>query len=337
MAKPKKRIGEPIKASKFLDALKFCQLVTKPEGAPFDTHVLLKNHWAIAFNGVLAVGQKIEEDINAAPNSSLMYQALAKCGDTFSITQLNNDRISVKSNKFKAMVPCIDIAVMSGAIPDAPLGAIDDRFKTAIEAVSGIQEGRNPQQVIHASVLMAGGSIIATDAKVMIEFWHGIDLPIGIALPKSFGAILSKCDKKLTKFGFSKSSVTFYFEDESWIRTQFFAEPWPDVRNVLDKKSNAWPVPNDFWKALDAVEPFSETGDVYFDQGLLRSHDNEGEGASYEVFGIPKGPIFSAKQLNIIRPFAKMIDFQAPGIYDSSTMLMFFGDNCRGAIAGRSK
>jgi hypothetical protein len=334
MARPKKRTSEPeVKASTFLDALKFCKLVTKTEGPPNETHLLLKDHWAIAFNGILACGHKITEDIYCAPNADLMTQALSKCGEHFSITQLDNNRLSIKSNKFKAIVPCIDPTLLGVAIPDAPIAIIDDRFKEAVSAVS-VLASDTAQSVVAASVLMAGASVIATDRKCLMEYWHGIDLPYGIALPKIFANILTKINKKLTKFGFSQSSTTFYFEDKSWLRTQFFAEPWPDVRNILDRKCNCWPLPNEFYKAVDAIEPFSDEGNLFFDTGIMRSHINEKEGASYEIFGLPKGPIFAIKQLNIIRPYVEQIDFMAQGMH-TNTMCMWFGKNCRGAIAGR--
>lgn len=318
-------------SSGLLDALKFCKLVTKSEGPPSETHVLLSNHSAIAFNGILAVGQHIAEDIYCAPNADLMASALAKCGEQFSITQLDNNRLSIKSNKFKALVPCIDPQIIYPAAPDAPQAVIDDRFKEAMAAVCGLASD-TAQSVVAASILMAGASLIATDRKVMMEFWHGSDLPYGIPLPKTFGQVLTKINKKLTRFGFNQSSCTFYFEDDSWIRSQFFAEPWPDVRSILDRSCNAWPVPNDFWKALDAVAPFSDDENIFFDTGIMRSHPDEGVGASFEVYGLPKGLIFSIKQLNYIRSYAEQIDFAAPGVYD---MLMWFGKNCRGAIAGR--
>ena len=319
--------------SGLLDALRFCKFVTKSEGPVCDTHILLANHQAIAFNGILAAGCKISEDIICAPNADLIVQALSKCGEQLSITQLDNGRLSIKSGKFKCLVPCIDAQLLTVAIPDAPLAIIDDRFKEAVEAVS-VLANADAQSVVAASILMAGASVIATDRKMLMEAWHGIDMPYGIALPKAFAVALTKIPKKLAKFGFSQSSCTIYFEDESWLRTQFYAEPWPDIRGILDRKCNAWPLPNDFWKALDAIEPFAEEDCVFFDTGIMRSHLSEGEGASYELYGIPKGPIFTIKQLNIIRPHVKQIDFIAQGMH-TNTMCMWYGDRIRGAIAGR--
>lgn len=332
--RPKNRTKPSETKSNLLLSVEFCNLVTKSEGAPFETHVLLQNHWAYASNGVLSIAAQITEDIYAAPHNELISKALAKCGEQFSLTQLDNQRISIKSNKFKAIIPCIEPALITCLPPDPPLGVIDDRFKEAIAAV-GVLATEGAQTVVLASVLMAGASVIATNSKILMEFWHGIDLPYGIALPKTFVNALIKCPKKLTQFGFSNSSATFYFEDNSWLKSQFFAQPWPDVKRILDRKCNDWPVPNEFWKGLYAIDDFSDSGDVHFDSGILRSHANENEGASYEIPGLAKGPVFAIDQLNIIRPYAKTIDFQAPGVHDHTTMLMFYGDNIRGCIAGR--
>jgi len=334
MVKPKKRSSE--KSSNLLAALQFTKLVTKDEGAPYDTHVRLLNHTAIASNGILSCGIKIEEDLNCAPDNYLIAQALSKCGDSFSITHLSNERLSIKGSKFKAIVPCIDLTLLNPAAPDPPIAVLSDPFRNALTAVAPLTS-EGSQTVVGASILMAGASLIATDRHVVIEYWHGTDLPTGIALPKAFAVALSKVLKPLARFGFSNSSVTVYFDDDSWLKSQIYCEPWPDVKSILDRKCNPWPVPNDFWKAFDAVELFSESGDIYFGTSVIRSHNSEAIGASHECFGIPEGPIVSIRQLQLIRPYVKQIDFQAPGVYNSSTMIMFYGENIRGAIAGKSK
>lgn len=315
----------------FLEALKFCSLITKKEGSPNETSLMLNNKSCCSFNGVLACGISIDEDILAYPNAELITNAIAKCREHYSITQLDKNRLSIKSNKFKAIVSCLDPAMMQPVIPDPPQATLDNRFSEALASVS-ILASETAQSVVTASVLMAGASLIATDRKVIIEAYHACDLPVGIALPKAFCVALQKIDKKLTKFGYGRSSCTFYFDDESWLRTQFFSEPWPDVSRILNRKANMWPVPNEFWQAVDAVAPFSHDGDLHFDTGILRSSGVEDTGASHEVFGLPQGPIFSAKQLKLIQPYMQQVDFMAEG-----GCLVFQGGMVRGVIAGRAK
>lgn len=329
-----KAVAEPITSTGFIDGLKFLSFVTKDVGAPMETHVILNQKTAVASNGVLSAGVLIEEDIFACPHNGLLIEALSKCGQHLSITQLDNNRLSIKSDKFKAVVPCLDPNILIAPEPDMPMGDLDDRFKEALEAV-GMLATDTAQQVALASILIQSRSVMATNGKMLFEYWHDIDMPSGLALPKAIIAPLTKIKKKLVKFGFSHSSMTFFFEDKSWIKTQFFVETWPDVSHILNVKSNAFPVPNDFFKALDAVAPFSSDGFVYLDKDLLRSHEADGAGATYELAGLPKSPSYSAKLLSMIKPYAEKIDFIAPGPHEGTHCLMFFGKVIRGVIMGK--
>lgn len=317
------------RSSAFLDALRFVSVASHNEGAPYQMFTTLTDKWAIAFDGVIAAGHPIEEDIHAAPHNLKLVAALARCGNTLAVTQLDAGRLSIRSDKFRALIPCIDPTLLAPALPDPPCAVIDDRLRAGLEAV-GILVSETSQHVVTASVLLQSGSVVATDRQVMFQHWHGIDLPPGLALPKQLITALSKNAGKLTQFGYSSTSATFYFENNAWIRTQLFPDPWPDVLGMLDTHSNAWPIPPDFFTALDAVAPFSDDGNVYLFQNSLRSHAAEGVGATYDVDGLPAGPIFNAKRLAIIRQYAKKIDFT--GVQHISH---FFGDNIRGAIVQR--
>lgn len=336
MARPKKRTTEkPTEATNgFLDALRFVGAILKDVGAAYETHIVLNNKTATAFNGVLASGALIQEDIHACPNYKLFTEALSKCGQNLSITQLDNNRISIKSDKFKALVPCLEQSTFAPIIPDMGTFSIDDTFKIGLDAV-GMLATEGAQSVVAASILMNGQTLIATNRVVMFEFWHGKELPDKVVLPKALITPLTKNTKKLSTFGYSPNSATFYYEDDSWIRTQLFAEQWPDVRRILDGTTNPFPLPADFWQGLEAVAPFSTDGTVHFENNRIQSHANPDTGASFEVSGLPRGPIHSIKQLMLIKPHATSVDFFAPT--SSGTMLKFFGERIRGAIAGRNE
>lgn len=335
MARPKKRTNNEIKQeNKLLNALKFLSCVTKTEGASFETHVILNNYTTVAFNGILAAGIVIEEDINCCPRNNLMIQALSKCGQDIAITQLDKNRLSIKSGKFKVIIPCIEQIEMQLPIPDDPIIEITDKFKEGIEAV-GVLANETGQDIITASILMNGQSLIASNKVIIFEYWHGLDMPTNLALPKVFADALTETNKKLVKFGYSNHSATCWFEDGSWLRTQLYAEQWPNLAEILDRSCNPFPVPADFWAGLAAVAPFSQDGLIHFTSGKLSSQAQEGTGATFEVAGLPGGPIFSARQLALIRPHAIEIDFLCPGPH-GGTMLKFHGKNIRGCIAGRT-
>lgn len=328
---PRPRIKPETKSS-FLTALEFVSCIAEKLGTPYETHVGLKNNWAIAFNGVVAAGAPISEDIYCYPHTLDLVTALSKCDETFSLTQLK-DTLSIKSGKFKAQVDCLDPVLMQEALPDPQIVGITNKFKEAVEAV-GVLASENAQHVLTASVLMNGATVISTNRTMLFEYWHGLDLPPNIPLPKEFVKALISHKKNLTGFGFSNCSATFYFEDGCWLRTQLYSAEWPDVSRILNIQGNLWSIDPAFFKALDAVAPFSEDGNVYFDTNLLMS-DPDNAGASYECAGLPKGVIYPIKQLKMMQPYAKKIDFNANGLHDSSYCLKFEGDCCRGVISGR--
>lgn len=330
--KPRTPKTETKEANPFLDALRFVQLVLHDKGAPIETHMRLQSKTVVGFNGVIGAGSFIHEEILAAPNAKLIVEALSKCGQNISITQLDNNRISIKADKFKAVVPCIDVTSIPIILPDTPIAPINDNLKKAIEAV-GVLADENAQRVVAASILLRSGSTVATNGAIIFEYWHGIDLPT-IALPKAFVQPIVKTQKQLQSFGFSESTATFWFNDQSWIRTQLFKEQWPQVDHLLNRPAKFFDIPNGFWEGLDAIAPFANDGLVYFEDGVLRTNV-EISSASYEVAGIPKGPIYNIKNLMTIRPHAKQIDFVAQGVSNDTTMLMFIGENIRGAMLGR--
>jgi len=325
MKRPKAKATD----SKLLASLKSMSPIFKDDGYPWETNVLFQNNWAVATNHVISMGEPIKEDLFAYPKAKLMIAALNKCSENLSITQLDG-KLSVKSGKFRALVPCMPVEDVMRTSPDNAIASIDDRIKTAISNVSAITE--NEESVVTASILISDGSVTATDRKLILQSYHGVSLPT-LALPKAIISPLVSNAKALKSFGFSNSSCTFYYEDNSWIKSQFFDSQWPDVSSILDKKCNLWQLPEGFYEAVSSLEPFSEDGNVYFDTNCMRSHPSPDKGASYEVYGLPPGPIMNIKQLKIVKPFVKQVDFLVP--HHNSKMMYFYGDSVRGAIAGR--
>lgn len=339
MARPRKT--KATADNPLLSALQFCGVALKDIGAPNETHVALTNKWALANNGVLAVGCPIPSVIEGCPNYNLLIAALSKCGEGYSINTITVGEIDpasvtknliaklkLSSNKFKAIIPCIDPVLITLPTLDPPIVPINNEFRTGLEKVSMLAN-ENAQHVVTASILMNGQSIVGTDRTIVIEYWHGLNLPPGLALPKSFSVALSKIGKNLKAFGCSDNSVTIYFEDDSFIKTQLYSEQWPDINQVLNRGSNPMPIPKDLWEGIKNVETFSPDNLVHFDAGIIRSHSSDSMGASFEVVGLPKGPVYNIKYLKLIEPIAQSIDFFA------GNATMFFGDKIRGAIANR--
>lgn len=332
---PRPRKPSEKNASKLLEVVKFLSTVARDEGSPAETHILLSNKTATAFNGIVGAGALIDEDIKAAPHAKTFLNALMKCGENYQLTQVDQNKLSIKSGPFKANIPCIDPALLYFPTPDANVAPITDKFKEALELVEKVKP-ENGQRVVTLSFLLNGPSIISTDGKILIEAWHGLDMPTNIPVPKALIPVILN-SKKLTGFGLSNTTITFYYEDNSFIRSQLYAESWPDVSHILNAPSNPSPVPSNFFKALEAIGSFSEKGFAHFEDGKLQSHDVSEKGAEYEVAELKKGPVYSIKYLTMLKDIIENVDFYTQAVGHNrkqGSMLIFTGKNCRGVLMG---
>ena len=311
--------------NKLIEALKFLSLVTKEKGNPNETHIILTNKTASAFNGVISAGTPIDEELFACPHNQLLLTALSKSSPQLSMTQLSPSKLSIKSGRLQAVIPCLESSLLQTTLPDPLLHPLSDNFKTGLEYV-GILANENAQSVVAASILMNGHSLVATDRIMMIEYWHGCDLPPGLALPKAIVAPLTKTKKVLNGFGFSRHSTTFHFEDASWIKCQLYQSDWPNIETILNRKCDPTLLPEHLWAAIDAVKDFSPDGNLYARANSLHSHAQEGVGASFECPGIPEGATLSVNQWAAVRAWAKTVAWGNP--------TMIFGDCARAVIAG---
>lgn len=329
---PKKKA---IERSKLAQALGFLRLTYKSDDDQ-SIYCMMDCHQAVSFNSIIAAGTVIEEDLNACPNIDLMLAAVEQCGEQFEIVQLSPEKLSVRSiepdgvtdGKFAAYVPCT-LTDLIWPVPDPPIQIIDDRLLVALRKVVPLLDV-TADTVIEQSIQLNAGSCLATNRSVLMEAWHGFDLPSGLLLPKAIVTALHKSKKHLARFGFGRVTATFYFDDETWLRTQLFQDKWPNVQNHFNYAGCTRPVPPQLFEAAQVVAPFC-TQFVYVKNGLISSHpfDVHGQGSSLRI---PIGDghrdrVYQIDDFSLIQKHVLRWDetMRADGTY-------FTGDNIRGLI-----
>lgn len=325
----KKQQG-PNPAAGLIAAMKFLAPAQSKTGNVNQTFCHIAHHWAAASNGVLTIATKIEEDLNACPQWALFSDALGKVVEDVTITQLSPGMLSVASGDFRGVVPCAPPEQVPITPPDQPCARIDNRIRDAFEAVLKIPNEQSPRAA-YAGVLLQANSVVATNGAIIFEYWHGIDLPPNLIIPKAAAQAVAKSSKNLDALGFSSSSVTFYFEDGSFIKTQTYAEQYPEYAHVLNcDYSTFWPIPERFFEAVSTVAAFSENANVFFKNGQIVSSMNDETPSFYRIEGLPEGEGFNGKYIAMIEGKAARIGF---GQSSNIGALFFVGNNIRGCIA----
>lgn len=313
-----------------LEALQFVANAQRGAGAVEVTHCRLFGGYAMASNSILSAAHALTEDIQAAPHTYTLVEALEQAPGPVNLSLIDAERLSVRSGDFQALVPCIDPSVLPVVSPDAAVALCDGRLKAALEIVGTlIVEGA--EKIVNASVQMRSNSVVSSNGNVILEAWHGVDMPPLQIVPKTFITALSKIKKTITRFGCSTDSFTVWFEDNSWLKTQLYpgTTELPDLDKFLNVPTNPVPVPKGLFEVAKRLEPFSKDGVIHFTAEGARV--NNGDNYATDLFkNMPVGLSFSIKSLLSIAPYAKTIHFNA-----SDGITLFFNDTVRGAIVNK--
>lgn len=322
-----------IERTQLVKALDLLSLTFKA-GEDQAMYAMMKDHKACSFNSIIALGTVIEEDIEACPHIALLATALDRCGQkSYSITQLTAEKLLVRTDDFQAYIPCLNRSLLSWPVPDALVAPLDDRLMVALKKVA-VLASTKAETVIEASIQINHGSVLATNRSVIMQAWHGIDLPDGLLIPKNAVSIMHKSEKKLTGFGCSPVTATFYFEDGTWLRTQLFQDRWPPVEQHLNSNTHGSvlrAVPPELFSAAKKVAAFSGDGFVYVKDGLVSSHpfDRKEEGSELKL---PIGSEHAERRYDIknLSLISKHVIQWDEYYQDNGTM--FVGENLRGVI-----
>lgn len=327
-AKSKPKVSEA--AISLLRGLEFVSVAQKKIGPVGLQFCKVGSGWIAASNEILTVGHPITEDLEACPHT---YQFLDAVGEAardsaLSITQLSENALAVTSTAFRGLVPCVNPSEVQIPAPDPVAGQMGEPIKAALRAAASlVSEGG--QFVAYCAVLLKAGTAVGSSGPSLIEYWHGYDLPEGLLIPKSAALAVSACTLPLTGFGFSQSSLTFYFENGAFIKTQLYAERYPEYEQIFNVENPTWwPVPKEFFEGLKALEPFGK-GCAHFENETLYSDESKDLASSYKVEGLPGKMVFNTKQILSLKNYIEQVHFE------SENKILFKGENCRGASIGK--
>ena len=315
-----------------LEALKFASAAVGKrafvEGA---THFLIKDGMVRATNGVIAMAAPIPLAVECAPEAIPMVKAIANCEDATQLTLLANGKLNIKSGAFKANIPCTD-KIAAHVDPEGEFYEINGaELITALKAV-GPFVGTDASRRFSMSVLIKGGSAYATNNVCIAQYWFGTPFPIDVVLSSEAVEALVKIKEIPVRAQVTKTSITFHYESGCWMRSTLMENGWPlNIDNILNVQSNPQTIDPSLFDALQKVKPFTDkTGRVYIENGTVRTHADETEGASYNMQTDMVHGIYALEMLMLLKDNVETAD---TSLYPNPCT--FFGHNFRGVLIGQ--
>jgi hypothetical protein len=335
---PPPRATKKKATSRIGEAIRFILPATEAGGLDYQEYIRISAGYAVAFDGTVAAGFPVEEELTVFPHAKRLHDALAKCGVELTVAVMPNGHLSVKGGKSRFVIPALsDGSVMPPVWPDPNIAVISDVIKEGFRALKILAKDK-AEHLVEASLLLQANTMVATDRNVLFEFWHGIDLPPSLVIPRSFADAVIKQEVPLIGFGYGSRSITFWYENGAWIRTQLYQEKYPDYLRIIDVPSYPVPCPPELFEAIETIASHSDADTVLIWTGRVTTNREDEKGAQYEVEGIEITPdkgglpfrAFSPSLLKKIKPHCETVDFNT-----HQDKAFFFGGMIRGAIMGK--
>lgn len=321
-----------------LDALRFvASAVARKDYVPALTHYKIVNGRVTGFNGILALSSDIDVDLEVMPHAAKFLAAIKACPDTIALNVTPAGKLAVKSGKFKSFVECLPTDTAATFVE--PEGDDIDLGPSFIEGIKLLQ----PAMGIDASrpwamgIKLRGRSMFATNNIMLAEYYHGTSIPVDMVIPDLAIKELVRIGETPTRIQVAKSSISFWFGEKRWLRTNLLeGGSWPtDKLEQILSMSNGeqMPFPDDFATNLETIKPFlGEHDTVFLSPTAMMTSQYDGEGTTIEtpMPQITEMQAYHHKQLILLAELAKTIDWTG-----YPRPCMFQGHMLRGAIVGQ--
>lgn len=313
MAGKKKPTVEP---NPLLEQLRFIGSILAKKGEPAETCCVIANGAITAHNPPLSAGILTDAAITANPPCHQLIAALERCKDGYAMSELRGV-VNVNSGPLRVNLPTV-----AGLAPSAPDGYYSELAPALFEAIALIANiaDEDAEHIQSASVCVSEGLVSTTNRNVILQAYHGLNMPT-LMLPKRFISRVLSVGKPIKGFGCSERSFTVFFDDKSWLRTMVMdAEPLPYAK-VCEWPGPWQPMP-DIWEALEAIMPFRGNSDaVEICDSRLQTPT-----ASYQAPWDEPSIRINADYLKAVKPHVEQFAIDNDKFY-------FYKGNVRGVVA----
>lgn len=299
------------------------------------SHLLIKDGIAVAYDGLITMSTPIQIGIHIKPHAKIFAQAIETCSknETVSLSVTKGGKLSVKAGKFTAHVPLLDNEdEMDVPMPRGPEIEVSDELFDAIVEVAPYV-GNDENRLWATGVHITDKFVHATNSIVLIERFHGSAFPMDVILPLTTVETLIKIGKKPIRVQMDENSMTFWFDEQRWLRSALTDSEWPtaQITRMLSKPCSPVAMPSDFYSVVDQLAPFlNDRAMVRLEADSMSTSTEEEDGARIEI-DVPNGAgqLYKHANLASLKGVAEKFDFTT-----FPDPCGFYGKKLRGLLVG---
>lgn len=316
-----------------LNDLKFVAgAIARKDFVPALQYFKIEDGRIYAYNGSMAISTPTDLDVKLMPKAIPLVKAIEKIPDDTAVTLNLTDagRLSVKAGRFRCYIEChADEQAFPNLSPQGEYIALPGGILPVLRVMSPFM-GIDASRPWALGILFDGQSAFATNNIVLIQHWLPHAMPGRFTIPSDAIKELLRVGREPVGMTLGKASVTFHYENSSWIRTQLSDGEWPDLTRVLDRPHQATAFPDGFFDAVDRLKAFTDKSNhLHIRGGTLATSAHEGDGAAVDLDDFGGQGKFFLTEVAKLSGVASKIDwthFPDP--------CLFFGDKLRGAMIG---
>lgn len=241
-----------------LQALAHVELVARGP-ASYAPYCQFAGGWLIGYDGIVAAGMTTPEQLMCAPDTEKLRKAIIKAGEPYSLTVINDGKLRVRGDKFRAEIAGMSLQHTPNVFPDTPVIPAGEMFRRACIEAAKCTSAKDTR-VIGAAVLVRDRSAVGTNGHVVVEARHDCFLSHSWLLPSEMIATMQAVKDCPTAIGHSPGYFTLWFGENKWLRCQTYAEDYPDTDIIFARNYAIGPVWHHMQPglaaALDALKPF---------------------------------------------------------------------------------
>lgn len=320
---PGRKKKETAPVNKLLEALKFV-LVAQSGKTVQQTYCMVHGGQVVAFDGTIAAGHPVDVELECCPQTRLLAAALESAGPDYQIVQLPDLRLELTAGEYRVSVPISDGSGLVWRTPSAAMVSVGGEIRDALKIVGGLISDK-ADLLVQSLAVLGDRSAMATDRELILEAWHGYELPHDFLIPKAAIKAIGRIKKPLVSLGWTDNTLTFNYEDGCWIQTQLYIDKIPDSRPFLDSANPGERAPSNLVKAIEAVLPFGN-GSVVCEGRFIRSYGSALDARQAMLDVEMPARIYNGNALAIAAEF--MAEFDASG----PRFTTFHNATVRGAI-----